>query len=314
MFNRLFVPSTKWSLSLEQYPFREITTQKNPFPFPSLSFTFFFPFPSYILLVSPSPLAYLQTQNLKQPHLALDRLTAVNLLGTKLILPLHRLLNTWPTMMSVNTSQEVRWMSNDALSKAECFWDEAEKTLSKYERMETKKKPPQKWENNIQNCHGNIKTQEVSKHYINTVSCSQHQELCLEKSRWDKYTVRLQEKIFPVFTNFSLLKQKTKLSITKGEKHSKRKKYLGNEPHALGKRVNHGNLYTWCYENVTFLPWCLLQSYKGMDEFQFKISIWFIHMYQLWYNPESSQVPINWWSSLTTLCDMTQLVNGRRAR
>lgn len=110
MFNRLFVPSTKWSLFLEQYSFREITTPKNPFPFPfpSLSFPFLFPFPSYILLVSPSSLAYLQTQNLKQSHLALDRLTAVNLLGTKLILPLHRLLNTWPTMMSVNTSQEVR--------------------------------------------------------------------------------------------------------------------------------------------------------------------------------------------------------------
>lgn len=140
-------------------------------------------------------------------------------------------------------------------------------------KWKPKKKSPQKWKYNIQNCHGNIKTQEVSKHYINTVSCSQHQELCLEKSRWDKYTVRLQEKIFPVFTNFSLLKQKTKLPITKGEKHSKRKNYLGNEPHALGKRVNHGNLYTWCYENVTFLPWCLLQSYKGMEEFQFKIPI-----------------------------------------
>lgn len=37
-------------------------------------------------------------------------------------------------------------------------------------------------------------------------------------------------------------------------------------------------------------------------------------MYQLWDNPESSQVPINWWSSLTTYCEMMQLVNGRRAR
>lgn len=109
-----------------------------------LSFLFLsFPFP--FLLPHPSgesftPLAYLQTQNHKQSHLALDRLTAVNLLGTKLILPLHRLLKTWPTMVSVNTSQEVRWMSNDALSKSECFCDEVEKTLSKYEKMENKKK------------------------------------------------------------------------------------------------------------------------------------------------------------------------------
>lgn len=153
------------------------------FSFLSFSFPSPFPFSSHILLVSPLSLDYLQTQNHKQSHLALDRQTAVNLLGTKLILPLHRLLKTWPTMMSVNTSQEVRWMSNNALSKAECICDEVEKTLSKYEKIENKKKSTQKWKNNIQNCHGNIQTWELSKHYINTVSCSQHQELRLEKIR-----------------------------------------------------------------------------------------------------------------------------------